>query len=248
MKVLITSGGTKIPIDSVRSITNMSNGTFGAKIATEFLKIKHCEVGFLRAERSKSPFTMEIDLKKSSSMQEDLKYEDLKRFYFEVKERYGEITYKTFDDYKEQFFFLLGSFKPDVVVLAAAVSDYDVENKVSGKIRSKDDLIIKMKPLPKIISMVKEKLPNAVLVGFKLMVDSKETELINSAEKSCLENKCDFVVANDLKNIQAGNHIVDLIYNDGRYKRYDPARGDNPSAEIANEAYRFHIGRGNYND
>ena len=31
MKILITSGGTKIPIDLVRPITNMSRGTFGSK-------------------------------------------------------------------------------------------------------------------------------------------------------------------------------------------------------------------------
>ena len=36
MKILITSGGTKVPIDRVRSITNMSHGTFGSRIADAF--------------------------------------------------------------------------------------------------------------------------------------------------------------------------------------------------------------------
>ena len=36
MKILITSGGTKVPIDRVRSITNMSCGTFGSRIADAF--------------------------------------------------------------------------------------------------------------------------------------------------------------------------------------------------------------------
>ena len=36
MKILITSGGTKVPIDRVRSITNMSQGTFGSRIADAF--------------------------------------------------------------------------------------------------------------------------------------------------------------------------------------------------------------------
>ena len=35
-KILITSGGTKIKIDRVRSITNMSKGTFGSQIAESF--------------------------------------------------------------------------------------------------------------------------------------------------------------------------------------------------------------------
>ena len=39
MKVLITSGGTKVPIDTVRHIGNMSSGTFGAKIAFQLLEL-----------------------------------------------------------------------------------------------------------------------------------------------------------------------------------------------------------------
>ena len=36
MKVLITSGGTKVKMDLVRSITNMSRGTFGSQICDSF--------------------------------------------------------------------------------------------------------------------------------------------------------------------------------------------------------------------
>lgn len=61
MKVLITSGGTKVPIDPVRDITNMSSGTFGSKIATEFLKTGQ-HVSFVMAEKSKTPFTFHRDL------------------------------------------------------------------------------------------------------------------------------------------------------------------------------------------
>ena len=43
MKVLITSGGTKVPIDTVRHIGNMSSGTFGAKIAFQLLELGHNE-------------------------------------------------------------------------------------------------------------------------------------------------------------------------------------------------------------
>jgi phosphopantothenoylcysteine synthetase/decarboxylase len=33
MKILITSGGTKVPIDSVRHIGNFSTGRYGSEIA-----------------------------------------------------------------------------------------------------------------------------------------------------------------------------------------------------------------------
>ena len=36
MKALIASGGTKVKIDLVRSITNMSRGTFGSQICDSF--------------------------------------------------------------------------------------------------------------------------------------------------------------------------------------------------------------------
>jgi phosphopantothenoylcysteine synthetase/decarboxylase len=53
-KVLITSGGTKIKIDMVRSITNMSRGTFGAKIADAVQEFND-NVTFLCAKNSVMP-------------------------------------------------------------------------------------------------------------------------------------------------------------------------------------------------
>src|ERR1017187_9503744 len=61
INVLATSGGTKVKIDDARHIANMSSGTFGAKIATEFLKIPQVNLTFLKAEGSKSPFTLDVD-------------------------------------------------------------------------------------------------------------------------------------------------------------------------------------------
>ena len=39
MRVLLTSGGTRVPIDRVRDIRNMSMGTFGSRIALELLRL-----------------------------------------------------------------------------------------------------------------------------------------------------------------------------------------------------------------
>ncbi|KXT76525.1 Phosphopantothenoylcysteine synthetase [Streptococcus sp. DD12] len=41
MKILITSGGTSQPIDSVRSVTNRSTGQLGTFVARQFLKNGH---------------------------------------------------------------------------------------------------------------------------------------------------------------------------------------------------------------
>merc|ERR1712179_344086 len=56
--VLITSGGTSVPLEQncVRSITNFSTGTRGAKSCEAFLKNSDFTVVFLSAKNSAKPF------------------------------------------------------------------------------------------------------------------------------------------------------------------------------------------------
>lgn len=201
MKVLITSGGTKIKIDMVRSITNMSKGTFGSKIADSFYyDLRPAEtdhyIKFLMAKESKYPSTPFIT----------------------------KVQYETFDDYERELFDLLSNYKPDIVVLAAAVSDYGVENFVDGKIRSKEELVIRLKPLPKLISRVRDYVPNAVVCGFKLLVNSTDKELGDACMDSLIKNRLDIVVGNDLRDIKANNHKL-MIYQNMNgmvsFARYD---------------------------
>lgn len=211
MKILVTSGGTKIPIDRVRDITNMSSGTFGSKIALEFLKLKQ-DVVFFCAEKSRNPFKVEVDMLNDEwgQITEKLLKQYEERVYF--KEHYMEYTYKTFDQYAESLKFIIGVEQPDIIVLAAAVSDYGIDKPFDGKIRSDDMLNIQLKSLPKIISMIKEWAPKAKLVGFKLLVDSKKYQLIAAAEESVVKNGCDMVVANDLQDIKDNQHRLQLVF------------------------------------
>lgn len=222
MKFLITSGGTKIPIDRVRDITNMSSGTFGAKIAWELLKLGH-QVVFYKAKGSKSPMSQTIDLasdqRKSGNSFAPWHIENtLKSLSAWYKERaqympkYNEFEYSTFDQYQEGLKFILGVEKPDVTLLSAAVSDYGVENFMDGKIRSNDMFSIQLKQLPKLIYHVKEWAPTTKLVGFKLLVESKDYELIDAAKKSIADNKCEMIVANDLSEMKNGKHRIHLVF------------------------------------
>ena len=210
MKILVTSGGTKIPIDKVRDITNMSTGTFGSKIATELLKLKH-EVYFFKAKNSKSPYQINLDMRNDYATLSSFLYENYKNVAF-FKDNYHEMEYSTFDEYKERLERLLKMERPDVVVLAAAVSDYGVENPFNGKVRSNDMLSIKLVQLPKLIYLIKEWLPSAKVVGFKMLVNSTISKLIDAANTSIYENKCDMIVANDLTEIRDGNHRVHLVF------------------------------------
>lgn len=216
MKILITSGGTKIPIDKVRDITNMSKGTFGSKIATELLELGH-EVMFLKAKYSRSPFEFNYNFFGKYGLAEE-RFNKTLKFVRDHYNRYNELEYSTFDEYRGCLERWIKIERPDIVMLAAAVSDYGVENTYDGKIRSNDMLTIKLVQLPKIIHLIKTWHPTCKLVGFKLLVGSKETELIAAAERSIAENGCDMIVANDLDDIKEGNHKVHLVYPTNKFK------------------------------
>ena len=218
MKVLITSGGTDVMIDRVRRIKNMSSGTFGNKIATEFLETGH-EVVFMKAKGSKSPMQFSVDLFNNSA-EKDIKHAidnlaDKVGFFTKYQELYSEYEYTTYDQYAEMLKFVIGVEQPDIILLAAAVSDYGVENYFDGKMRSNDLFNIKLKQLPKLINRVKEwAKPSAKLVGFKMLVDSKPRDLIAAAKRSVEENQAEMVIANDLEDIKANNHKISLVFKD----------------------------------
>lgn len=212
MKILITSGGTKVPIDMVRDITNMSSGNFGTKITETLLRRGH-QINFIRAKDSKSPIRYIYEIQSSApptySLNNFLNWLEERRPWYS---RYHESEYRTFEQYERTLQIEIGDFQPDVIVLAAAVSDYTVENPFQGKVRSNDLLTIKLTPLPKIINKVKAWAPNAKLVGFKLLVNSSHADLVKAAQKSIDENGCDLVVANDLDDIKQGKHKITLVF------------------------------------
>lgn len=225
MKILVTSGGTKIKIDRVRDITNMSQGTFGSKIAEEYLKLKH-NVVFFKAKHSKSPMTLNVDAHNNPPTPQDYKYWLEERQAF--TDYYQEYEYNTYQEYAEQLKFIIGVEQPDIIVLAAAVSDYGIENYVDGKIRSNDMLTLKMEQLPKVISHVREWAPNAKIVGFKLLVNSKPAELLAAATRTLNDNQCDLVVANDLQDIMDNNHKL-LMLSKYHKLEYQAKESTNPN-------------------
>ena len=222
MRILITSGGTKVKIDRVRDITNMSNGTFGAKMAHVSLELGH-RVCFFCAKRSCTPFSQNFDFYGSSDWEEsefhmskdwakamsDLA--DLYNFCHKHHKQYTQPGFRNFDDYETGLRLCLSTFAPDIVILAAAVSDYGVTNFVDGKIRSTDNQQIDLHPLPKLINRIKQWHPNCFLVGFKLLLDASELELIVAARDSIRKNGCDLVVANNLASLQQGDHQLILV-------------------------------------
>jgi len=89
--------------------------------------------------------------------------------------------------------------KFDVVILAAAASDYTVQNNSKSKIKSsKKSLVVKLKQAPKIIDHIKKWQKDVFLVGFKAETNLSKKKLEESARKKMKEVKADLMIANDI--------------------------------------------------
>jgi len=95
------------------------------------------------------------------------------------------------------------SKKLDIVIMAAAVSDYTPENTSKNKIKStKNKIKISLKKTPKIIDQIKKYQKNVFLVGFKAETNLSKKELITLAKKKMNESSADMIVANDIGSIR----------------------------------------------
>jgi phosphopantothenoylcysteine decarboxylase/phosphopantothenate--cysteine ligase len=89
--------------------------------------------------------------------------------------------------------------KFDIVILAAAVSDYMPVKPSSTKIKSNQSkILLKLQRTPKIIDYIKKMQKNAFLVGFKAETSLSKKKLVIEARKKLKESNADFVVANDV--------------------------------------------------
>ena len=215
MKIVITAGGTSERIDNVRKITNSSSGKLGKAIAEEI-------IGQIKDEDS-------------------LYYVCSKGAYKPNDRKVNVIEIENTNDLEVQVRNLLENESIDYFIHSMAVSDYttsyvtnakllsekiesrrfvDVESAIKdtsyditgSKISSNEDnLIIVLKPTPKIISIIKKISPKTHLIGFKLLDGVSKERLIEVAKGIRDKNDCDLVVANDLSNIRKWNHRAYII-------------------------------------
>ncbi|MEK7660618.1 MAG: bifunctional phosphopantothenoylcysteine decarboxylase/phosphopantothenate--cysteine ligase CoaBC [Pseudomonadota bacterium] len=196
LRVLLTSGGTAEPIDSVRSITNTSSGKTGAAIADVFAEMGF-EVDFIGAKNGALPVA------------------DCKITYF-----------SDFISLQSELFSALETNDYSAIIHCAAVADYSVANvsiggesfePKSAKLPSvSDKMIVTLKKNPKLISQIRAKSKNdiALLFGFKLSDGLNGDELTLEIEKQIKTNHCDFVIQNDIQEISGDKtmhkyHIFD---------------------------------------
>lgn len=87
----------------------------------------------------------------------------------------------------------------DIVIMAAAASDYTPADPKRRKIKSaKDCITVRLKKTPKIIDLVRESQKDAFLVGFKAETDVTRDSLIRESKKKMAETGADMIIANDI--------------------------------------------------
>lgn len=89
--------------------------------------------------------------------------------------------------------------KFDVVIMAAAISDYSVDHSQKKKIKSeKESMTLTLKKTVKIIDLIKKIQEDVVLIGFKADINVSKNTLIKEARKKINDSKADLVIANDI--------------------------------------------------
>lgn len=171
MKILVTSGGTQEPIDSVRFIGNRSSGRTGAVLVEQALSRGHA-VMHLRAA---SAVTAAPD---------------------KGRERLLEALFSTHAELKASLSLFCQRYRPDVVIHAAAVADFRCAEVLEGKLDSAAELTLRLLPTEKLAPLLRGLLPDARIVVFKLGAGLGLEELFAKARDTLKAASADLVVAN----------------------------------------------------
>jgi phosphopantothenoylcysteine decarboxylase/phosphopantothenate--cysteine ligase len=177
LKILVTAGGTRMPLDAVRSIVNSSTGRTGADLAADLAALGHA-VTLLTA----------VDAPHA---------EDLERL-----ERYDD-----FDSFERSLRGLLAGENYDLLVQAAAVSDWRPMlspdgGALTGKLDAEGDtLTLRFARTPKLIASARawSRNPALRIVAFKLTAGADDAERRRKVAQVLANDGVAAVVANDLQ-------------------------------------------------
>lgn len=213
--ILITAGGTREPIDSVRYIGNISSGRTASLLADNWSLAGH-RVTWLGARDAIRP-------NPACSIE----------------------TYVSFSDLQAQLQKLLAAESFDAVIHAAAVSDFSVGaveaaegggnaagmQGQDGKLPSDVDLVVRLQRNPKLLDHLRDwsSNPEIQVIGFKLTNTQDLGKRLAAVTRQFERSNVDAVVHNDLSEITESRHTFSLH---GRNSR--PRHCEN-SQELANK-------------
>lgn len=174
-RILITAGPTRAYLDAFRFITNPSSGKMGVAIAENAID-RGAEVTLVYGPGTAKPPT-------------------------EAK----VIPILSTEDMLEAVINELKTRKYDTAILSAAAADYGPAERKKEKTPSgREEWVIALKPLPKIVENVKTVDPDILLVGFKAEYNISDEELVNRAYDRMIGAGMDLIVANDVARTNVG--------------------------------------------
>ena len=233
-KIVITAGGTKEKIDTVRFISNFSSGKMGIALANEAYN-QGAEVVLISTIESPSPqpspqrgegvlinsATCFSSFINSKNYAPTLPPRPKKRvgvggsiqsIYIESALEMQQAVEKEFAD-------------ADCLIMAAAVADYRAKNISDIKLKktSNDETSIELIKNPDILKEISAKKKNEqIVVGFC----AESENLLENAKEKILKKGCDFLVANDVSRTDIGFssdynevHILDKFGNIEKIER-----------------------------
>lgn len=230
-KILITAGPTNEYIDEVMKITNMSTGRLGIELTKNYLN--NGEEVTLIATRSviRSGLFERYNLKDKDNLK-CIPIETTMDMYnaleSESKNKYDLVIHSSaVGDYKPEFSFRMEDLAEEIVenikegkityneileILKSPKCKVNNDTKISSY---EPNLTVKLTLTTKLISHLRNWYPNATLVGFKLLENVSKEYLMEVAQKLCVKNNMNYIIANDLYDLRNGQHLSFLINEDG---------------------------------
>jgi len=188
-KIVITAGGTKEKIDSVRFISNFSSGKMGFALADEAFnqgaEVVLISSSYLESNWSSSPPAGE----------------DRGGGYTRVRGSYRVVSVQSALEMKTA---VEKEFKDaDCLIMAAAVADYRAKEIAPQKLKktSANEISIDLVKNPDILAEVsKIRRKNQLVVGFC----AESENVLENAKEKIQKKGCDFLVANDISRSDIG--------------------------------------------
>ncbi len=194
-KVVVTSGATREPIDSVRFISNLSSGRTGAMI---------CEA--LVARGFQVTQVAGVDSVQAAG----------------VARRESFTDHASLDTALRR---LARDTACAAVIHTAAVGDFAVADaQTDAKIASGSEMSVKLQPTYKIIDRIMGYAgnPEMILVGFKLTHNPDAGAQAKAARELLKRSRARFVVQNDVSTLADGEEHLFFVHENGssRVRRY----------------------------
>ena len=177
-RVIVTAGGTREPIDSVRFIGNASSGRMGIELA-KAARDMGATVTLIAAN---------IDLPLPASVE--------------------AIRVTTVDELE-----LAMDRDCDLLIMAAAVSDFRVKNPSQEKLKRGQSINLELTPTKDLIASYSANHPGTVTVAFAL-ADQKGQALVDIATQKLWDKGVDFIVANSVEALGSESSTIHIVTKD----------------------------------